>query len=364
MRRLPFVGVIAAVAACLASTPAEASLQPTRSGMHLGRPSQHYFVKRDSYRISAREYSGRGPALVLLHGFPDNSHLYDALVPHLRGRRVVTFDFLGWGRSDKPQQRRYTFAGQVRDLHAVIDQLKLGRIELVAHDAGVPAAVNWALAHPGQTVSLTLMNGFYEPTPAVRPPALIALLALGQLPPGFGIGGLPRFATSLGALGREVTRDAVLFGRIFAWQERQFMSRPADARRYTPLFARQFRGASSSLVPLRSLTADLVPAVAANAPRMSALATASFPLRLIWGDRDPDLSIGVAKALREKVSRAELHVLSGARHNLQIDRPKRLAALLLRKNPRAGSPHQSRLGSQARDRPPIWTPTTIAPTGR
>jgi haloalkane dehalogenase len=32
---------------------------------------------------------------VLLHGFPDNRHLYDRLVPELARRRVVTFDFLG-----------------------------------------------------------------------------------------------------------------------------------------------------------------------------------------------------------------------------------------------------------------------------
>ena len=40
---------------------------------------------------------------MLMHGFPDNLHLYDRLVPHLTPpRRVVLFDFLGWGSSDKP----------------------------------------------------------------------------------------------------------------------------------------------------------------------------------------------------------------------------------------------------------------------
>jgi pimeloyl-ACP methyl ester carboxylesterase len=37
---------------------------------------------------------------VLLHGFPDDLHLYDRLVPELAGRRVVSFDFLGWGASE------------------------------------------------------------------------------------------------------------------------------------------------------------------------------------------------------------------------------------------------------------------------
>jgi len=44
------------------------------------------FVLRGPYRIRVREYGGEGPAVVLMHGFPDNLHLYDRLVPRLSGR--------------------------------------------------------------------------------------------------------------------------------------------------------------------------------------------------------------------------------------------------------------------------------------
>ena len=56
-----------------------------------------------------------------MHGFPDNLHIYDDLVPHLvaAGRRVVTFDFLGFGASDKPGTG-YSFAQQMGDLEAVV----------------------------------------------------------------------------------------------------------------------------------------------------------------------------------------------------------------------------------------------------
>jgi haloalkane dehalogenase len=64
---------------------------------------QETFVQRLQYRIYVREYSGEGPTIVLMHGFPDNLHLYDRLIPHLSPpRRVIAFDFLGWGASDKP----------------------------------------------------------------------------------------------------------------------------------------------------------------------------------------------------------------------------------------------------------------------
>lgn len=55
------------------------------------------WVDRNEHRIYAWEYPGHEPAIVLMHGFPDNLHLYDRLLPYLNPpRRVITFDFLGW----------------------------------------------------------------------------------------------------------------------------------------------------------------------------------------------------------------------------------------------------------------------------
>src|SRR6516162_3248970 len=67
---------------------------------------QENFVQRDRHRIYVRDHPGAEPAIILMHGFPDNGHLYDRLSPYLSPpRRVVLFDFLGWGSSDKPSAR-------------------------------------------------------------------------------------------------------------------------------------------------------------------------------------------------------------------------------------------------------------------
>ena len=84
--------------------------------------SQQLSVSRGPYRLHAEMVPGLGVPVVLMHGFPDSIHLYDRLVPHLAGRApVVRFDFLGWGRSDKPPGYPYTAANQAGDLAAVVE---------------------------------------------------------------------------------------------------------------------------------------------------------------------------------------------------------------------------------------------------
>src|SRR5215212_8174241 len=128
------------------------------------------FVTRGRYRIRVREYGGEGPAVVLMHGFPDNLHLYDRLTPHLSGHRVVAFDFLGWGGSDKPPGYPYTADNQTRDIDAVIGHLGLEDVVLVAHDASGPPAIDWALWHPERTAALVLLNTYYGRSLAARLP--------------------------------------------------------------------------------------------------------------------------------------------------------------------------------------------------
>jgi len=68
--------------------------------------AEHH-VPREQGRVYARDYKGADPAFVLMHGLPDNLHIWDDLIPYLvaSGRRVVSFDFLGFGASDKPPAR-------------------------------------------------------------------------------------------------------------------------------------------------------------------------------------------------------------------------------------------------------------------
>ena len=82
------------------------------------------------------------------------------------GRRTVAIDFLGFGSSDKPEGAQYSFPQQLGDVEAVVAALGLDKVVPVGHDAGGPAAVNFALRHPERTAAVVLMNVFYGQPPA------------------------------------------------------------------------------------------------------------------------------------------------------------------------------------------------------
>jgi pimeloyl-ACP methyl ester carboxylesterase len=94
---------------------------------------------------------GRGPAVLLLHGFPDSSHLWRHQIPALVGAgfRTIAPDLRGFGESDKPQEvKAYGLMNVVKDVVGLMDSLAIGKAHVVCHDFG--AAVGWLLAllHP------------------------------------------------------------------------------------------------------------------------------------------------------------------------------------------------------------------------
>src|SRR5689334_4453384 len=88
----------------------------------------------------------RGPTVVLVHGFPDNQHVWDPVVAMLApDHHVVTYDVRGAGGSTAPATRSgYRMSKLVGDLAAVIDHVRPdgGPVHLVGHDWG--SIQSWA----------------------------------------------------------------------------------------------------------------------------------------------------------------------------------------------------------------------------
>ncbi len=74
--------------------------------------------------------------LLVLHGFPTSSIDFEAVLPALSaGRRVVLFDFLGFGMSSKPDHR-FSLLTQADLTEALVAHLGLERVDLLSHDIG------------------------------------------------------------------------------------------------------------------------------------------------------------------------------------------------------------------------------------
>lgn len=273
-------------------------------------------VNLNGSRLWVGEQPGPGAAIVLMHGFPDDHHLYDRVLPYLGDRRVVTFDFLGWGDSDKPADHAYTAEAQTRELDRVIAALGLERVILVAHDASGPPAIDWALAHPDRVERLVLLNTYYCWMPSLRPPEAIWL---------FSQPGVRRVA-------RWISRrfDNWLFRRLYFWQlGRFFRDRPVRDR-FVPMLYEQFARRPSAQRAFFGLDEDLRPSLRRRVARAPELRRFERPVRILFGRDDPYLNPDVARDLAHRFPHAELHLVPGARHFVQMDEPEKVAQEITR----------------------------------
>ena len=274
-----------------------------------------HVVSRSEHHIYAREYAGQEPSIILMHGFPDNLHLYDRLVPHLATHRVVTFDFLGWGASDKPLGYPYTAENQKGDLDAVIKQLKLGKVHLVAHDASGPPAIDWALDHPGQVAALVLLNTYYCAMPTLRPPEAIFL---------FSTPIIRNFARPVSAM-----FNHLIFRRMYWWQVGRFFRDAVIRSQFVPLLYQQFDATPSSRPAFFRLNEDLLGTVRAGTKKAAKLNEFKRPVRIIFGADDPYLNKGVGQKFHALFPTSDLFLLPTARHFVQMDEPAEVARLIL-----------------------------------
>jgi pimeloyl-ACP methyl ester carboxylesterase len=101
---------------------------------------------------------GKGPAVLLLHGFGDTGDMWvplaDALV---KDHTVVVPDLRGMGLSSHPEGG-YEKIAQARDLAAVLDQLKIQELALVTHDIGNMVGYAFAALFPQRVIKWVVMD--------------------------------------------------------------------------------------------------------------------------------------------------------------------------------------------------------------
>ena len=101
------------------------------------------------------------PTLVLLHGFPSSSRMFDTLIPLLATRyHLIAPDYPGFGHSDAPPpaQFAYTFDHLAESINGLLEQLGIDRYSFYLQDYGGPVGFRIMLAHPERLQTLVIQN--------------------------------------------------------------------------------------------------------------------------------------------------------------------------------------------------------------
>lgn len=116
---------------------------------------------------------GSGPAALFLHGFPLNSFQWRGAIERLSSvRRCIAPDFLGLGYSEVTPEQSVAPEAQVLMLAALLDELRIRDVDIVANDSGGAVAQRFMVRFPQRVRSVLLTNCDVEPDsppPALKP---------------------------------------------------------------------------------------------------------------------------------------------------------------------------------------------------
>lgn len=123
-------------------------------------------VETDDGVALAVEASGRGPAIVLLHGLTATRR-YVVMGSQLLARsgcEVVAYDARGHGESaPAPRREDYSYERMCEDLRAVLDGLGLEKVALAGASMGAHAALRFALDQPERVAALGVITPAFDP---------------------------------------------------------------------------------------------------------------------------------------------------------------------------------------------------------
>jgi pimeloyl-ACP methyl ester carboxylesterase len=130
---------------------------PTRADEELG--VEEGFADSNGVKIHYVT-AGKGPLVVLIHGFPDYWYSWRGQMPALaRHYQVVAIDQRGYNKSDQPKQvEDYTLDKLIGDVAAVVKHFKQEKAIIVGHDWGGAVAWGFAMSQPAMTERLIVLN--------------------------------------------------------------------------------------------------------------------------------------------------------------------------------------------------------------
>ena len=102
--------------------------------------------------------TGKGTAIVLLHGFLENKNMWDFYIPEFaKKNRVITVDLLGHGKSECLGYV-HTMEDHADVVHAILSELRIRKVVFVGHSMGGYIALAFAELYPDTIKGIVLLN--------------------------------------------------------------------------------------------------------------------------------------------------------------------------------------------------------------
>jgi cis-3-alkyl-4-acyloxetan-2-one decarboxylase len=275
-------------------------------------PFEARYIEVDDVRLHYVDEGKRdAPPLLFVHGNPTWSYLWRAPIKALSdsGRRCVAFDHMGYGRSDKPPQlARYTLQTHVDNALALIDELDLRDVTLVAHDWGGPIGLGAMLERRGRLRAAVLVNTWAWELPSFVPSFIreFRTEGLGEI---LVLGGNLFVESIPGGMARRETDPMMMEAYRAPFPD--YWSRLAmlAAQRDIPFTERDRSAALMGSIHERLQELDV-------------------PVTLLWGMRDPVFQPVFMDQWRELFPDARVVELHDAAHFVPEDRPDALIEAL------------------------------------
>jgi pimeloyl-ACP methyl ester carboxylesterase len=256
----------------------------------------------------------RDEPLLVLHGFPSSSYDFAAVLDDLRRtRRVLLLDFLGYGLSDKPDQR-YTIAEQADLAMAFTSAVGVDQLALLTHDMGdtIGGELLARQAEGGWGVDITrrvLTNGsiYIEMAHLTAGQQFLLALPDAVLPPESALDA----ATVQAGLAATFSPSSSVSPAELAvgWE----MISHADGQRVLPRLIRYIEERRRD-----------------ESRYTGAIESHPSPLHVVWGVDDPVAVVAMTDRLRGARADATFELLDRVGHYPMIEAPERFAAAVTR----------------------------------
>jgi pimeloyl-ACP methyl ester carboxylesterase len=255
----------------------------------------YHSVQVDGLNLFYREAGPKdAPTLLLLHGFPSSSRMFEALMPLLADRyHLVAPDYPGFGLSDAPppSQYAYTFDHITTTVDHFTEALGLKSYSLYLQDYGGPVGFRLAVAHPDRVQAFIIQNAVASED-------------------GLGPAWDERKAYWRD---RAANEQKVISNFLsFATTKLRHVGHSPNLDRYDPdTWNDEFAHLSQpgQLKIQADLFFDYQTNVASYPKWQAWMREHQPPMLVVWGKYDPSFAVGGAPAYQREVPKAEVHIL-------------------------------------------------------